>query len=70
MLSNYIIYAPFLPIYPRVTCPWLLNGHLLLDFQHAEFSKDLHMRHSLPSAGKRYREAQGAVEGLSNVVEF
>ena len=41
MLSNYIIYAPTSPVHLRVTCPWLLILHLLLDVYHTRLSQDL-----------------------------
>ena len=41
----------------RVTCLWLSTGCLLLDFQHARFSQDLHISHGTPLVVRSYRKS-------------
>ena len=55
MLSNYIMYAPLSNL--RVTCTWLLTGHLLLDLNHARFSKDLQMSYVSPMVRRSHRKS-------------
>ena len=56
MLFCPVYYVCLLPSAPklRVTCKWLLTGHLLLDLYHTTFSQDLHMGYGSLTVGNRF----------------